>query len=79
VSFTKDDKGKLMNADLPKPMVFNGHVVDGSEWADRHPGGAGPINHYMGTDVTESFQAFHQGNPAPLATLFGLQAGTTRL
>jgi hypothetical protein len=56
-------------------MSYMGLVVDVSQWAPRHPGGAGPIKGYGGKDVTEMFENLHGGWPAALATLFGLQSG----
>ena len=42
---------------------------------DRHPGGMGPIKGHGGEDISDLFDNFHGGWPAPLATIFGLQAG----
>jgi cytochrome b involved in lipid metabolism len=56
-------------------MSYMGLVVDVSQWANRHPGGAGPIKGFGGKDVTEMFENLHGGWPAALATLFGLQSG----
>mmetsp|Transcript_7591 Transcript_7591/g.22374 ORF Transcript_7591/g.22374 Transcript_7591/m.22374 type:complete len:677 (+) Transcript_7591:106-2136(+) len=60
----------------PATMTYYGLVMDTSEWAKRHPGGVGPIKFHNGEDVSELFDNFHAGWPAPLATLFGLQAGS---
>lgn len=57
-------------------MAYNGLVVDVSQWGARHPGGMGPIKGHMGEDITDLFDNFHGGWPAPLATIFGLQCGT---
>ena len=43
--------------------------------SDRHPGGMGPIKGHGGEDISNLFDNFHGGWPAPLATIFGLQAG----
>lgn len=59
-------------------MLYNGLVIDVSQFASRHPGGAGPIKGFSGKDATEIFENLHGGWPAPLATLFGLQAGVVR-
>jgi hypothetical protein len=56
-------------------MIYKGIVVDVSEWRDRHPGGFGPIFGHGNEDISELFDNFHAGWPAPLATLFGLQCG----
>jgi cytochrome b involved in lipid metabolism len=56
-------------------MVYNGLVVDISQWRDRHPGGFGPISGHGNEDITELFDNYHAGWTAPLATIFGLQSG----
>ena len=72
----KGDK-KLRGPTTPKVMVYKGLVLDVEDWYQRHPGGAGPITGHAGEDITHIFDNFHPGWPAPLATLFGLQIGTT--
>jgi len=72
----KDDK---LDGPTPKVMVYKGLVMDVNDWYQRHPGGAGPINGHAGEDVSKIFDNFHPGWPAPLATLFGLQIGSTEL
>eukprot|EP00038_Savillea_parva_P006238 m.162470 g.162470 ORF g.162470 m.162470 type:complete len:518 (+) comp12195_c0_seq1:62-1615(+) len=59
-------------------MTYNGLVMDTSEWAARHPGGPGMIKGHNGEDISHLFDNFHFGWPAPLATLFGLQAGVAK-
>jgi Cytochrome b5-like Heme/Steroid binding domain/Flavin containing amine oxidoreductase len=56
-------------------MVYRDLVLDASQWADIHPGGASPINWMKGHDVTNMFESYHGGWPNPLATIFGLQKG----
>jgi hypothetical protein len=56
-------------------MVYNGIVVDVSQWYKRHPGGFGPISGHGNEDISELFDNYHAGWTAPLATLFGLQSG----
>lgn len=56
-------------------MVYDGIMVDVSQWRKRHPGGMGPIFGHGNEDITELFDNFHGGWTAPLATLFGLQCG----
>jgi len=66
---------------LPEPtkgganMIYRGIVADVSEWGSRHPGGFGPIMGHGNEVVDEIFDNFHNGWPAPLATMFGLQTG----
>jgi hypothetical protein len=59
--------GKLQGP-TPMVMTYKGIVVDANDWFARHPGG-------VGEDISEIFDNFHGGWPAPLATLFGLQIG----
>ena len=63
--------------DDKKFMVYRGIVFDVSDWHLRHPGGAGMILGHVNEDVSELFDNFHGGWPAPLATVFGLQIGCT--
>lgn len=58
-------------------MVYRGIVFDISEWHIRHPGGVGMIKGHTDEDLSELFDNFHGGWPAPLASLFGLQIGCT--
>ena len=58
-------------------MVYRGVVFDVSDWHIRHPGGAGMIKNHLNEDLSELFDNFHGGWPAPLASLFGLQIGVT--
>lgn len=71
------DEGKLTVDGTAKLMVYRGLVIDVSDWVQRHPGGAGMIKGHTGEDVSELFDNFHPGWPASLATLFGLQVGST--
>ena len=76
----KDGENKLQappDASTPKIMLYKGLVLDVNDWYQRHPGGAGPINGHAGEDLSYLFDNFHGGWPAPLATLFGLQIGST--
>jgi cytochrome b involved in lipid metabolism len=59
----------------PMIMTYKGLVVDVNDWFARHPGGVGPIKGHAGEDISDLFDHFHGGWPAPLATLFGLQIG----
>jgi Cytochrome b5-like Heme/Steroid binding domain len=68
-----DDTGKI----LGDVMVYRGLVVDVSDWVERHPGGRGMILGHKGEDLSELFDNFHPGWPNALATIFGLQIGTT--
>jgi len=70
----KDDK---LKGPTPKVMIYRGLVMDVNDWVERHPGGAGMIQGHAGEDVSELFDNFHPGWPASLATLFGLQIGST--
>jgi len=65
--------------DSDRMMVYKGLVLDVSDWSKRHPGGKGPINGHSGEDVSNIFDNFHPGWPAPLATAFGLQVGCADL
>lgn len=58
-------------------MTYRGMVLDVSNWHIRHPGGEGMIKGHLNEDLSELFDNFHGGWPAPLATLFGLQIGCT--
>lgn len=58
-------------------MVYRGIVFDVSSWHLRHPGGVGMIKGHLNEDLSELFDNFHGGWPAPLASLFGLQIGCT--
>ena len=73
---SNNDSGKLSVASTPKIMIYKGLVMDVNDWYERHPGGVGPINGHAGEDVSNIFDNFHGGWPAPLATLFGLQIGS---
>ncbi|CAB9502823.1 Endoribonuclease L-PSP [Seminavis robusta] len=58
-------------------MLYRGIVFDISDWDIRHPGGVGMIRGHKNEDLSELFDNFHGGWPAPLASLFGLQIGVT--
>jgi monoamine oxidase len=58
-------------------MVYRGIVFDVSDWHLRHPGGVGMIKGHLNEDLSELFDNFHGGWPAPLASLFGMQIGCT--
>ena len=58
-------------------MVYRGIVVDVSSWDLRHPGGVGMIRGHKNEDLSELFDNFHGGWPAPLSSLFGMQIGCT--
>lgn len=73
----KEDEENRLKGPTPKVMVYKGLVMDVEDWFARHPGGAGPINGHAGEDISQIFDNFHPGWTAPLATLFGLQIGTT--
>jgi monoamine oxidase len=76
ISLKKDEDGKLQGENTPEAiMTYKGMVMDVSEWHERHPGGAGMIKGHTQEDVSELFDNFHGGWPAPLSTLFGLQIG----
>lgn len=74
----EDDEDKLKGP-TPRVMVYKGLVMDVEDWYARHPGGAGPIKGHSGEDISQIFDNFHPGWTAPLATLFGLQIGSTDL
>jgi Flavin containing amine oxidoreductase/Cytochrome b5-like Heme/Steroid binding domain len=69
-----DNATKTFSA-TPMIMTYKGLVVDVNDWFARHPGGVGPIQGHAGEDISDLFDNFHGGWPAPLATLFGLQIG----
>jgi monoamine oxidase len=71
------DETKVKVSSTPKIMTYKGLVMDVDDWYARHPGGAGPINGHSGEDISHIFDNFHPGWNAPLATLFGLQIGST--
>jgi monoamine oxidase len=72
----KDEDGKLQGENTPEAiMTYKGMVMDVSEWHKRHPGGAGMIKGHTQEDISELFDNFHNGWPAPLSTLFGMQIG----
>jgi hypothetical protein len=73
----EEDKEEKLKGPTPKVMVYKGLVMDVDDWYARHPGGAGPINGHSGEDISHIFDNFHPGWTAPLATLFGLQIGST--
>ena len=77
LGLTTDKDNKITGGPTPSVMVYRGLVIDVSDWVERHPGGPGMIKGHKGEDVSELFDNFHPGWPAPLATLFGLQVGTT--
>lgn len=58
-------------------MLYRGIVFDTSSWDIRHPGGVGMIRGHKNEDLSELFDNFHGGWPAPLASLFGLQIGVS--
>jgi hypothetical protein len=58
-------------------MVYRGIVFDVSDWHLRHPGGVGMIKEHLNEDLSELFDNFHGGWPAPLASLCRLQIGCT--
>ena len=73
------EKGEGIKYDGPTPkiIIYKGMVMDVNDWDQRHPGGAGMINGHSGEDISDLFDNFHNGWPAPLATMFGLQIGST--
>lgn len=73
----KDDDETKLKGPTPKVMVYKGLVLDVEDWYARHPGGPGMINGHAGEDISHIFDNFHPGWTAPLATIFGLQIGTT--
>jgi monoamine oxidase len=76
ITLTKDEDGKLQGENTPEAiMTYKGMVIDASEWHKRHPGGAGMIKGHVQEDISDLFDNFHNGWPAPLSTLFGLQIG----
>jgi hypothetical protein len=77
MDFEKDDEGKFHNLNIDDFLLYRGHVIDAKDWAERHPGGPQPINAFLNRDMSEFFDSLHGGWPEPLATLFGLQIGTT--
>lgn len=58
-------------------MIYRGIVFDTSDWDIRHPGGVGMIRGHKNEDLSELFDNFHGGWPAPLASIFGLQLGVS--
>lgn len=77
IPLKKGSDGNLVLDSTPKIMLYNGLVIDVNDWYARHPGGEGMIKGHSGEDVSPLFDNFHPGWPTPLATLFGLQIGST--
>ena len=75
---TAEDSAKLVcKSGEGNFMVYRGIVVDVSSWDVRHPGGVGMIRGHKNEDLSELFDNFHGGWPAPLSSLFGMQIGCT--
>eukprot|EP00039_Didymoeca_costata_P021339 m.344245 g.344245 ORF g.344245 m.344245 type:complete len:550 (-) comp24064_c0_seq1:77-1726(-) len=77
VNLSVSGEGKIVAPEKEKVMVYHGLVVDTSTWGERHPGGMGPIAYFSGSQSSNIIDMHHAGNPAVMATLFGLQMGTT--
>jgi predicted NAD/FAD-dependent oxidoreductase len=45
---------------LRKLALMDGNVLDVTDWAEKHPGGAGIIDKYAGTDVSSLWRMYHE-------------------
>lgn len=57
--FTMNEVKRLVDEEGRVLVVIKGRVYDIKSWARSHPGGAGPLFHGAGKDMTDQFMQFH--------------------
>jgi len=58
-TMTMNEIKRLVEEDGRVLIVIKGRVYDMKRWAKLHPGGAGPLFHGSGKDMTDPFMQFH--------------------